>query len=348
MILMKTQKTPSKNKRGFLFYTGMVLIILLVIGGLTYRAGQQAKVELQTEFPAPGQLVDVGGFQMHIHCMGEGNPTIILESGAGSFSTDWELIQPEIAETNRVCVYDRAGYGWSERSPQPQSAAEITSALHTLLNNGGIEGPYIMVGHSLGGLYVRLYQKQYPDQLVGIVLVDSAHEEVRIRSSEEFRQTEDAFFTQFNQQVKTFQAINGIGLMALSPSQCPANEKLPADAQAAYCAVLAMDGRFFTTLQEEYELLNVHIEQVREENLGDLGNLPLIVLEAGQLQWTGNEIKVSVLDEHKQLAHTLQQELAALSSQGKLITVEESGHFIQIEQPSILIDAIYQVIEATR
>ena len=344
---MKTQ-----NKRGCLFYLGIALLGILFIGSiffaLTYRSGQQAKAELQAEFPAPGQLVDVDGYQMHIHCVGEDSPTIILESGAGSFSTDWALIQPEVAKTNRVCVYDRAGYGWSERSLQPQSAVELTSALHTLLNNSGIEGPYIMVGHSLGGLYVRLFQQQYPNEVVGMVLVDSAHEEVRIRSSKEFRDAGDVFLSQFDQQVKTFQVINEIGIMALSPSQCPANEKLPTDAQAAYCAVLAMDGRFFATLQEEYVLLNTRIEQVRETNLDDLGDMPLIVLEAGQFEWTGNDIESSVLDEHKQLTHTLQQELAELSSQGKLITVEESGHFIQIEQPSVVVNAIYQVIESIR
>jgi pimeloyl-ACP methyl ester carboxylesterase len=128
-------------------------------------------------YPPPGRLVDVGGRRLHILCAGEGSPTVILEAGLGLGMVTWRHIQPEVAKTTRVCSYDRAGYGWSDAGPLPRAATQVTGELHLLLAKAGISRPLVLVGHSLGGLFVRHYAAVYPRDVAGMVLVDSSHEE---------------------------------------------------------------------------------------------------------------------------------------------------------------------------
>jgi pimeloyl-ACP methyl ester carboxylesterase len=123
----------------------------------------------------PGQLVDLGGRKLHIHCTGSGPPTVILEAGASSFSIDWSLVQPDIARTSRVCSYDRARLGWSDPGPA-ETAVNFVQDLHRLLAAANEKGPYVLVGASMGGIYVRLFQMQHPEEVVGMVLVDPTHE----------------------------------------------------------------------------------------------------------------------------------------------------------------------------
>lgn len=129
----------------------------------------------------PGKLVDVGGYQLYIHCTGEGSPTVVLDSGRGGGSDDWQNVQPDLAKFTRVCSYDRAGYGYSDPGPTPRTGQQIINELHKLLVNAEIEGPYVLVGHSSGGLHVRLYASQYPDEVVGMALIDPSHEDQRLR-----------------------------------------------------------------------------------------------------------------------------------------------------------------------
>jgi pimeloyl-ACP methyl ester carboxylesterase len=112
---------------------------------------------------------------LHINCVGEGSPTMILESGLGTMSADWANVQPEVAKTTRVCAYDRAGTGWSEPGPEPRDPRQIARELHALLGKAGIDGPYVLVGQSFGGLYARMYAARYPNEVEGMVLVDASH-----------------------------------------------------------------------------------------------------------------------------------------------------------------------------
>src|SRR6185503_17037421 len=124
-------------------------------------------------YPPPGRLVDVGGYRLHINCTGAGSPTVVIDAGWGDWSTAWGFVQPEVAKTTRVCTYARAGTGWSEAGPLPRDAAQYAKELHTLLQNAGIPGPYVMVGHSLGGLPVRVFVHEYASEIAGVVLIDS-------------------------------------------------------------------------------------------------------------------------------------------------------------------------------
>src|SRR5215204_4461492 len=143
-----------------------------VVAGAIYQSIATERAE--RAYPPPGEMVDVGGYRLHINCVGQGSPTVLLDAGSGGFSAQWVRVQREVSETTRVCAYDRAGMGWSEMGPDPRDAQQITSELHTLLGKAGIEGPYVLVGHSYGGMYMQTYAARYPDEVAGVALVDSS------------------------------------------------------------------------------------------------------------------------------------------------------------------------------
>jgi pimeloyl-ACP methyl ester carboxylesterase len=171
----------------------VVALLVLAVAGATYQAIATERAE--RAYPPPGQMVDVGGHSLHINCVGQGSPTVVLDAGSGAFSAHWVRVQREVSGTTHVCSYDRAGMGWSEMGPEPRGTKQISSELHTLLKGANIEGPYVLVGHSFGGLYVRTYAARYPDEVAGVVLVDSSspkqvsHQPVTRDSDEPQKQT---------------------------------------------------------------------------------------------------------------------------------------------------------------
>lgn len=319
----------------------ILILVLLLLSLLTLTAGAIAKSNLAQQYPAPGQLVDVGGYKIHINCLGEssaGSPTVILETGQSDYSLIWATVQPAVAKTNRVCSYDRAGYGWSEPSPYPRTANAEVEELHTLLVNAHVQGPYVLVGHSLGGMLVRVYAHNYPDEVVGMVLVDSFHEERPIRNPEVTKLNQDAAG-----QLRMFAFLSSIGLMALSPQSIP-NRGFPEEAYAQYQAITATTGYFETWITESLAVPESAAE-ARALHMTSFGSLPIIVLSAGQ--W---DAIPSLSDaENQQLWEDFkiqQSELVALSSESKQIIAEQSSHHIQLDQPDLVVDAIQEMVEA--
>ena len=147
-------------------------LLALAVAGAIYQAIATELAE--RAYPPPGEMVDVGGYSLHINCVGQGSPTVVLDAGSGAMSAHWVRVQREVSGTTRVCAYDRAGMGWSEMGPDPRDARQITGELHTLLSKAGIEGPYVLVGHSFGGMYMQTYAARYPDEVAGVALVDSS------------------------------------------------------------------------------------------------------------------------------------------------------------------------------
>ena len=181
--------TPQLDRRrGCLFYVkrglkwlAIGLIALIGLGMIVQAIATESDRRTYTPI---GQLYPVEGHQMHMICMGEGSPTVILEAGAGHFSMLWAWVQPDIAQSTRACAYDRAGYGWSDPGPEPRDAQQIASELHALLDVVGIEPPYVLVGHSLGGIYARVFNAQYPGEVIGMALIDATHPDNWIRQGE--------------------------------------------------------------------------------------------------------------------------------------------------------------------
>jgi pimeloyl-ACP methyl ester carboxylesterase len=187
-VLTPTQPTPPApiksrwsvwRKWGLRAILGVIALFVI---GLIYQ--RVAAMLDSRAFPPPGQLVSVGDHELHIYCVGTGRPTVILEAGGGLMSAHWAWVQSEVAGASQVCAYDRAGSGWSERGPTPRDAQQVATELYTLLLQAEMEGPYVLVGHSIGGLYVRTFAAQYPNDVAGLVLVDSSHPDQMTRSPE--------------------------------------------------------------------------------------------------------------------------------------------------------------------
>jgi pimeloyl-ACP methyl ester carboxylesterase len=315
--------------------TGL-LILVLALTVLTYAVGGFAKSRLVRENPPPGQMVDVGGYEMHLHCTGEGSPTVILEAGMNDFYVSWVKVQPEIAKTTRVCSYDRAGLGWSEASPYPRTSEVMVDELHTLLKNAEVESSYILVGHSFGGINVRQFAKKYSDEVAGIVLVDSAHEEQGGRLPF-LKETADQFVGQF----RILSTISSFGLIALSPGTVP-NRGLPDEAYKQYQAVLATTNYFDSASAETASFYgNEHDAPV------SLDNLPLVVLSHGLPDLSMN-LTESQQSQFEQEWAIMQNELLGLSSNSEQVIAEKSAHYIQLDQPELVIESILEFAQASQ
>ena len=159
-----------RSRRGrWLLYPVLAVLTLVSVGG-GYETVQSASDE---DFAMPGDLVDVGNHSLHLNCTGSGSPTVVLQAGGGEMSSAFGWVAPAVSEQTRVCVYDRASHGWSETSGTAQDGDEIAADLHSLLNQAQVPGPYVLAGHSFGGLYTLSYADLYPDEVAGMVLVDT-------------------------------------------------------------------------------------------------------------------------------------------------------------------------------
>jgi pimeloyl-ACP methyl ester carboxylesterase len=294
-------------------------------------------------------MVDVGGYKMHLYCLGSGSPTVVLEAGAGDFSLAWSLVQPEVAQTTRVCAYDRVGLGWSERGPEPLTVENTVEELHTLLTNGGIEGPYVLVGHSLGGAYVRAYAFRYPEEVVGLVLVDASHEDQEARFPAAFAKVSRQARAQMAQLMVVPQAVNALGIMALSPQSYPSAyiPPMPEATREVYKGVVLSSDSFFAAVAEQYAHADDNLAEIREMHITTLGDIPLVVLSAAKMEVPeGYGLSAEDIAELQAVQSEMHAELAALSPQGEVVVAEESTHYIHFDQPELVIEAINHVLDA--
>jgi pimeloyl-ACP methyl ester carboxylesterase len=158
------------NGGRWLLYPIFAALLLASVGGVYETLSEATDTDA---YPIPGQLIDVGGHSLHLSCTGSGSPTVVLQPGGGEMSSALGWIAPAVAHDTRTCAYDRAGRGWSDPADTPQDATQIATDLHTLLERGQVPGPYVLAGHSFGGLYVLTFAALYPDDVIGMVLIDS-------------------------------------------------------------------------------------------------------------------------------------------------------------------------------
>ena len=318
----------------------IVVLGVVILALVTLAAGAVAKSNLAKKNPAPGQLVDVGGYKLHINCIGEGSPTVILEAGWGDYSTTWAYVQPEVVKNTRVCSYDRAGHGWSDPSPHPRTASWMVDELHTLLVNANVQGPYVLVGHSLGGMLVRVYAHTYPEEVVGMVLVDSMHEEQYERLIGQKNTIPDLV-----RQFRMLGVLSSTGFMALAPQAIP-GQGLPDDVFAQYKVIWATTG-FFNAAATEMSAMLESTAEVRALQITSFRNLPLSVLSAG-IYHPSPALSDAENQQFWDEWQAMQSELAALSSNSTHTIAEQSGHGIQFDQPDLVINAILEMVAALR
>ena len=307
------------------------VVILAVIGAAYQTIATQMD---KRAYPPPGQMVDVGGYQMHLYCTGtnvDGRPTVILENGLGSTSAAWALVQPEIAKATRVCSYDRSGMGWSDSSPEPRDAQHIAQELHTLLQNAKISGPYVFVGWSIGGLYARGYAGQYSDEVSGLVLIDSSHPDQWTSTPDAVAQFESlAKMNSIAPALARLGVMRVMGLMQrASGLPTPHNEAL----KASFAAAKDWDAQ-----SAEFLAWSVTAAQVHQSK--PLDNTPLFVLTATEHGTPSTQ---------EQLWQSWQTDLASLSTNSVHQIVDGADHasfWRDPENVKVSIAAILQTVQS--
>lgn len=330
----------------FFWFRWSILIIMILIAvmaciGAIYQAIGNWKDARR--FPQKGRLVQAGTTKLNIICSGAsgtGKPTVILEAGAGSPARVWGKVQPEIARFTRVCSYDRAGLGWSEPASTPRTREQEAEELKLLLSAAGEKGPYVMAGHSQGGLTIQAFFQKFPDDVAGVVLVDASHPDTDKRTVEVLSKSAGKQYATFNKLLRSdwyrFASIWSARL-GISRLMTPAKNELEEEIN-----YLSWQAKAINTFFSEARFYDESANKIRAT--GRLGDRPLIVL-TGKIDEGAFESASDRAAVQKMWFDELQKGMAGLSSRGKQIIVPDSGHFIQFDKPAAVVSAIREVWE---
>lgn len=336
-------------KSGFLAVTRRWLkrltlgALILTAGLILFGTGYEfyARHQAQQNYPPPGQLVDIGGRSMHLDCRGSGSPTVILESGLDTNgSMAWVEVQDELAGLTRTCSYDRAGVMWSEPKEAPQDANGVAADLRATLEAAGINGPLVLVCHSLGGPYIMSYTRQYPDEVKGLVFVDCSHPDQGSRMPEKIRNT-----MQVPMLFRVLSALSWTGIFQVLPE--PDAPGMPDDIKPIGKAWL---GQTFAATLEEMAAIPNTLRQGGE--LRDLEDRPLVVLAAmapiSEDLLAGEGLTVQDGLDMQAVWKELTADEATWSSRSRLQYVPDSQHYIQFQRPDLVIEAVTEVVNTVR
>lgn len=329
--------------RGILRWLALTVVLLVLVGIIYEQLGEQRDHEL---LPQVGRSIDIGGRSLNIFCSGRGTPAVILDSGAGEPGYSWSPIQTELAKTTLTCWFDRAGEGWSDVGPPPRTSEAIARDEHALLRESDIQPPYVLVGHSFGGLDARVYNGLYPNDVGGMVLVDAAHEDEAKRAPKFMlgHTLPRPLWIPMHWIAQGAAQVGLIRVLRGSPS-LPQKGSRPIRQQVV--AALRQQPKAVATIVD-YMAWPASYEQAHDAR--GLGDKPLIVLTAGR-PWDagGNpQLDRQAAAYQKVWIHEIQPKLARLSSRGRQIVVTNSGHGIPVEAPNAVIDAVRDVVGAVR
>jgi pimeloyl-ACP methyl ester carboxylesterase len=324
-MVIGVRRDLTSRTRIWIVYPVFAALLVAAAGGgyQTFRESVPTGIP-----PMAGRLIDVGGHRLHLDCRGSGSPTVVLEPGLGEPSPNMAgWIAPGVAATTRVCVYDRAGRGWSEAASGPQDGVQVATDLHTLLQRAGESGPYVLAGHSAGGLYVLNFANRYPQQVAGVVLLDSMHPDQYTRLA-----SYPGFYETFRRVTALLPSLSRLGLGQLLYRTAYAGLPNPArDEERAFWAT----PRHSRSVRDEFAELRTAMTQAR--SLASLGNRPLVVVTAQQGAQTG--------------WMALQDELASLSTNSAHRILVGSTHTMLTEHKGTAAQssrAIRDVVDSVR
>ena len=307
----------------------------------------------QNDPPPNGKLVDIGGYKLHIDMKGKGSPAVVMIAGSQAFSFDWSLVMPGISGITQVCTYDRPALAWSDPGPMPRTFDQDIYELHTLLQKSGVKPPYILVGHSLGGIIARLFEKKYPTEVKGLVLVDATSEDAVL------------FMNGKIQRLRTFSQNRTIPPVKTKPDT---STKIPpmkdmeemwkmmgepkTESPFDRLSKKFQEQRIWAMRQPKFLLADNgpywadEFAAMYADSLYSLGNKPIYVLSSGRDAFSKNTdsaMKAIWLEKLEQ-----KEKMSNLSSNSKHIITTKSGHEIHLEEPELVINAIKEVIMAVR
>jgi len=292
------------------------------------------------EYSPPGKLIDVGGRKLHLYCTGTGSPTVILIAGGGAFSIDWALVQPKVAQSTRVCSYDRAGLAWSDPGPADETVEQTISDLHVLLKNGAEKGPFVLVGASVGGIYIQAYQRAFPKEVAGLVFSNSSNRIGRLVNGK------PGLIWELNEE----QIRSTFPLAASDKGPAPTSEDDPFDRLSPdlRSVRLWLDYKLWqkweptketadSTLSWRKEFLTEFAETDSRKDR-PLGSLPVVVLSS--------DPPASESDRHSH--DEAAPRLDFLSTNTLHVTATGSGHEIHLYQPDLVAKTLVQSVLAIR
>ena len=330
-----------------------LLCLLSTIGLATYPVPltvAAAAREPQASPRPPGRLIDVGGWKLHVRRAGKGGPAVVIEAGSADFSFDWALVTAPLSRYTTVCSYDRAGYAWSDPGPRPRTFQQLAWELRTALRKDGVPGPYVLVGQSYGGFLVRAFAHFYPDDVVGMVLVESMSDDsrvvingnaVRLREMATGRAA-PAITTHFSAPRRKD---------AGGPSDAtlePPFDRLPPAEQALH-RWAASSSSYVDAVRAELDWSPEDIARMYRDRSADphpLGDKPLVVITRAEGGYTDVANATAAELEAERLR--LQADLAGLSTNSKQIIDAHSGHNVHLEDPATVVEAIRDVLQSVR
>jgi pimeloyl-ACP methyl ester carboxylesterase len=303
-------------------WLGWSLIIVLGLGALgalwEWRAGRA----FARRHPMPGRLVNVDGRPLHLLCAGNTGPTIVVEQGAGEPSLLWRPIQDEARQFARVCLYDRPGYLWSPPAVRGRSVEARARDLHALLREAGEPGPYILVAHSYGGLVVRAFAREFPEDVAGLVMVDAIEESIAFHPD----------YQRFLRRARPFMAVlRGLAAIGLLRAFGTMFGGKPKDTDDAAMSAATVRPAFFAAIADDMASL-----RRPAEDYGSLGEVPLIVITHGK-PFPG---PFAALEPFWRAG---QERFAALSTHGTLRVAENSSHMIATDEPALVVAALQEM-----
>ena len=327
------------------------LLGLLLLGFLYQYVGGRRDAR---RFPPPGRRVDVDGHRLHLIGSGQGSPTVVFESALGATCLTWALVQSEVAKFTTTVSYDRAGCGWSDQGPMPRSAEQILEELRLLLRRGSLEPPYLLVGHSYGGLTVRLFCHRYPDEVAGALLLDPADPDqwLKLKGEDRAKILNGARLSRRGVWLARFGLARLVVSLGSAGAESPArrlasflSEGVPRPVQDRLLSPmqrLPQEARdvlkwfwtrpaYFQALASQIEWVSQSAQQVQFSPLPP--ELPLTVISApnSDPQWMPG-----------------QEQIAALSGRGRHLVARDSGHWIPLDRPDLVVETLREMVEEAR
>jgi pimeloyl-ACP methyl ester carboxylesterase len=328
-------------------FLGLIgLIFLMVLTGLSTQA-ILTHMEA-SKYTPPGQLVDVGGYKLHIHCTGQGSPTVVLEAGLGSIASSWTLVQREVAKSTRVCSYDRAGYGFSDSGPLPRTSSQMIHELHVLLTNAGEKTPFILVGHSLGGLNARMFEHVYPHEVGGLILIDSAVEEMLGSELTPHELWKPFYVAPSDTVFMLGRVLTRLGLPRLLFPDAILKDVPLLPEEKKLIQVFTVSTKCSFAFSDEAYVLNQSLLEAKGK-LSAIGDKPLVVIVAGKNPdfepIAGSKENAAIM---QQEWSEFQMNLAKLSTNSAYVIAENSAHMIPFEQPNMIVESIQRMLITMR
>ena len=335
----------------------MKSILTMMLAALTTQAWAQTSASVappvqQSDYAVAHERIDVGaGRRVNLFCAGSGSPAVIFDSGSGLAGWDWLLVHPTVAKQTRACVYDRAGFGFSDPATQPGTSANAVDDLHTLLRAAGIAAPYVLVGHSYGGANVQLYAYTYPHEVAGLVLVDASHEDETTRLD---AITKGKFSRLMAAELAGGEACRteshtGFAAGSEAYAQC-VGEAPPSFGKALAAAYLKQQTSvaYWDAAASEVENQALSDGQLRRAR-ASFGRLPVVYLTHGISPYQAPGQPQSEMNKATERDFVQQHEsVARLSGRGSHRVVAGAAHSIHIDQPQAVIDAIDEVLAQAR